>query len=219
MYNGTRAPLIIFALVLLAGGALVWWQVAGKSAETALQSEKTEDTGVPMSSYRNDTYGYSFSYPSTYDLREYTPEYVSLGHMTANGFDALVAVGIAQSGALEEYGNFEEYLFETGQALCAADGSAGHVECDRIERTDAFPSAAGLSGTAVYLHLVDTRSGTTSSMIFGPLYAFNIAANTPGSKFSVLIIYPPVVHAKEQISAALAKGIADSLMIEKLAAR
>jgi hypothetical protein len=62
------------------------------------------------------------------------------------------------------------------------------------------------------------KDGTQSVSSFGPVYAFNIQANTPDSKFSALFIYPPL-STYDKARPELVTGIASSLQIGKIEQR
>jgi hypothetical protein len=216
--QSTRSSLQVIGVILLLVVLIAGWWIFTNPRPRETTNSTATTTAQTAAQYENATYGYAFSYPRDYDVREYTPEYVSVGHATADGFDPYVEVGVAQSQGEGMFTSFSQYVKSKAEALCAADGPTGSLRCS-VARSDAYPSPTGLSGSVLYLTLTTKTTATTTSEQMGPLYVFNISANTASSTYGALIISPSLTHATDTDANALAKSLADTLSINKVETR
>ncbi len=176
-------------------------------------ADNTEQT------YTSDTYGFSFDIAAGYTYKEYTDEIIAIGNPVGqDGFDAVAEVNVVKSGGEGGYHSFNDFLFETSRNICAADGPGATIYCDKIMQRESYTTESGLESTRFYLNRVHENldTGEKAESAFGPLFAFNIAANTPESKFSALVVRPPANLTSGEIDAELVQNIADSVHVDKV---
>jgi hypothetical protein len=207
-----KASALIVVVVILA---LVGFYVADKN--------KTIDTAQDNKTlvYANSVYGFSFEIPEGYEYNKYTEEIISVGHKTEGGFDSSAEVQVSMSGGEGGYQSFDAFLFDSTKNMCAADGPRETIYCDRIIQEQPFETSLGLSGTVFYQNRVtkNLETGEEETDAFGPIFAFNIQANTPGSKFSALIVRAPSNLRPADVNSELIRQIAESIKIDKIGQR
>jgi hypothetical protein len=203
---------IIIILVAIAGVYAFW----GKDMRTT--DERGNQDQPQTLEYRNDTYGYAFTFPNSVSIQEYTQQTVSVGTPTNGGFDAAADVSVVESGNEGGYENFEAFVFERGRTLCAADGPNESIDCTGIAERNEITTSTGLAAAELYFTLVRTnlQTGDSTESRFGPVYAFNIAPNVPNADFAALLVYQPLASALEQPDAALVRNIAESITIDRV---
>lgn len=208
----SAAPLIgvVIILAVLIGGASFFIH---EIRQATFPISMTEATTREV----NNTHGYSFLYPSEYEVYHYTPQYTAVGHGTPGGFSTRVAVELVESGGGGEYESFDEFLFERGKLLCAADGPGEITMCDQVESNESFVTSAGLSGQKLTFRLINENLKTRQKLIssFGPVYAFNVSTSTPTSAISVLLVYQPLAASSTPTTRELLEDVAQSLTFEK----
>ncbi len=186
---------------------------------------KADNTKVGMQDegkvYTNETYGFSFEVPVGFEYNQYTDSISSVGHKTEAGFDSEADIGVIQSGGEGGYQSYDAFLFESTKNMCAADGPRETIFCNKIIEQQPFEVESGLSGTVFYQNRVTKNLETGEEEIdaFGPIFAFNIQANTPESKFSALIVRAPSNLPSGEVDSDLIRQIAQSIQIEKIEQR
>ena len=209
MSKGTGVGIII--LLVAAMIAILWlWPGTAEAPHV--------DDSHAARTYTSATYGYSFEYPEGIDVHEYQPYIVAIGHTTGpDAFDSDVDVSVFDSGGEGGYESFDDFVFERGSNLCAADGPRESLHCDAIDSRTDFTTKTGLQGEEVYFTLVhdDFTAGASTTARFGPVYVFNIAANVPDAKFAGLFVYQPLPKFMSAPDADVAKQIVDTLRINK----
>lgn len=214
-----RLWLAFVALVLIVALAQLGLHLFPRRATTSTPVAPVATTTTPLT-YTNASWGYSFSYPSTLAVHEYTPEIVSVG--TAPGPDAFdsradVSVDLAEAG---ETASFADFAARRAQTRCAADGPGESLSCPRVASTTTFTTASGLSGERLLLELADKKfsTGAVSTTTF-PVWIFNISANAPQAPLAALIIYQPLASFTREPDASLPEAIAESLQLNKISTR
>ena len=176
---------------------------------------RTADTSIPVvpsPTYENETYGYSFSYPRDYTVKEYTGEYVSVGIEEGESFTSVADISLHESVEEGVYANFDAFLLERGRTLCAADGPDQSISCTEVTKSTPFTSSAGVGGYEVYFTLEESTysTGEVKTSTFGPVYAFDASAKTPDAEFSALLIHQPLPAFLEGEGHTAVTQIADS---------
>jgi membrane-bound inhibitor of C-type lysozyme len=169
--------------------------------------------------YTSGKYGFSFDIAGGYTYKEYTDEIISIGTPVGeDGFDAVAEVHVVKSGGEGGYKSFDDFVFESSRNVCAADGPSATIYCDKVQSKEPYTSPNGLEGIAFYLNRVheDLSTKEKAESAFGPLFSFNITANTPDSKFSALVVRPPANLTAEEINSEMVRKIADSVRIDKV---
>jgi hypothetical protein len=209
-----QTVVFILILVIVAGAAAYVMQ------HRVHRSPGAADQAAISQVYESSTYGYSFAYPADLALVEYQPFAVAVGDAIPDGLTAYAEADVSESGEEGGYASFEEYEFERGRNFCAADGPNESISCDKIVSREPFTTDTGISGDKLTFRLIhkDLKEGTQTESTFGPVYAFNIQANTPDSKYSALFIYPPLA-TYENARPELVTAIASSLQISKVNAQ
>lgn len=206
MSRNTVIGLILAALVIATAIAAALQGFEGWPA-----TDGNGERGI----YRNPVYAYSLEYPSGLALAQYVPEHVSIGRPTEDGFQTFVNVEVALSGGEGGYESFEEYLFERGRVICAADSPRETISCDMVEERSEYRTEAGADGVELYLRLVrqNLASGTTTTERFGPVFAFDLSRRTPGSEYSALFIYVPLASLGIEDAPIEARDIAGTVSL------
>lgn len=136
---------------------------------------------------------FSFSYPRIYDVEEYAPGVVTLGHDKGDAFEPLVEINRYQSDPESALpASFDAFMKRQAAALCGADSSIESVICTEVGVT-AYTSPKGAVGQKLGLTLVrkNLKSGTTTSSTYGPMYVFNTTdTSTTTTRYSGIFIYP-----------------------------
>lgn len=207
-----KRVITILAIVVAAAAILWLWP-----SDTAIAPEPGGST--TEREYRNPSYGYSFRYPPGWSVMEYTDQAVSVGTSTPGGFESVVDLSVAESEADGSYRSFDEFAVDRAQTLCAADGPMETINCPSVQRRGEYVAESGLTAMALYLNLVrqNVVAGTSTSSIFGPVYAFNLGPNAATSTpYTGLLIYQPLPSLVAQPNVGLVTQIADSLYLERL---
>ncbi len=147
---------------------------------------------------------FAFTYPREFDIKEYSPGEVSVGHTNGQALMPLVLVNRYQSDpdvAAPE--SFDAFMKRQASALCGNDDSVESVTCTEVAVTP-YESPLGSTGQKLDLTLVrkNLTSGTTTSETYGPIYVFNTTATSTAStsaatttpeeplRYSAVFIYP-----------------------------
>jgi hypothetical protein len=205
---------------LLVGVAAAAIVVAAYSYFLSPKNPASPIGGGEDATYTNKMYGYSFKYGNKYNLNEYTPEYVSIGQKTADGFDSLLDVEVAQSNA-ETGESFDDFTHQHAENLCAADGPRESIRCTGVSSSEPYSASTGTAGERFYLTQVTMQlpSNATSSEIRGPFYSFNISANMPSKKYTAVLIHPAIAQPQSEVKKDLINSIADTIQINKVETR
>lgn len=198
---------IIAALLVVAGGAWLYFSYAPAQPGT-------EEPGV--SYYTSEGYGYTVAYPSTLQVKEYQPEYVTIGHISGTGDEEFVD-GVAEirteviEGSPEQ--SFSEAIAERLEMLCAADGPNESFSCTGVERSNPFATASGISGTELYLvgELKNLKTGSTTAISKGPYYVFVLATGATATR--ALVIHAPLNQPAAEADAGVIEAVAKSLTL------
>jgi len=138
---------------------------------------------------------FSFAYPRTNELKEYTSGAIAIGTQKGNAYDPLVEVVRYKSDpdtALPA--SYDAFIKRQARNLCAADGPAESISCPDAQ-AEPFVTASGITGQKLTLTLTRTnlQSGTTTTAIYAPLYAFNKTeaptAENP-LRYDAVFVYP-----------------------------
>ncbi len=207
----------IVALLLLAG---VFYLYTGSPTETNTLpdgSSVTDPAEGPLE-YESDIYAFSFQYPNQIDIREYTPEIISVGDAKGeDAFEADVEVQVVERLEGGEYDGYEEFLAASIRNLCAADGPGATIYC--TERTDIQPyeNSSGITGERFFITRVheDLNSGEKESEDFGPIYAFMISPDSASSTWTTLLVRPPSNADADDIETGLIEDIADTVQVDR----
>jgi hypothetical protein len=168
----------------------------------------------PPAETRYEGAGYSFVYPRTYDLVEYSRNAVGLwkdGRPATQQVEVVIYRNDPDQAVPTSYQAFVE-----AQAinLCGTDSGTEKVECSEVISI-ATTTAQGYVGQQLGMTLTRTNliSGTTTIGALEPIYVFDLAQGRPadatGYRYKALFVYPSV-------STALMEG-GNKKLIEQIA--
>lgn len=161
--------------------------------------------------YTSATYGYTFNYPDSYTIQEYSPQYVSVGTPSgAAGFDSVAEADVLTAETSDTASSFSDFAHTQAELTCAADGPSSSIDCPNVSRSTTFTTASGLLGEMFYLTQAthSLAAGNVVETERGPYYAFDLSMNTP---FRVLLVRPPSATAPDAINEAIVTAIAHSV--------
>ena len=173
-------------------------------------STPTPTTTQTKKVYTSKTYKFSFSYPSMYEVMEYTPEHISVGNKTSLGFDSLVDIAFILSEP-DTQSTFEEFALDEARLLCDADGPNESLSCPEIKDLKSFTTGKLVDGNEFYTitQLKNLRTGTIVKGTKGPFIALNVTDLAP--RMSVLLISNPIVRDVTTDSTNFVEAIARSI--------
>jgi len=151
---------------------------------------------IVLKKYVSNQYGFSFSYPDTFNLEEYNPDQITIGREGIIQTTHIVDVSILKSSTDIQIQSFDEFVLDTARDACSYKTNATVVTCTRIDdvvNIKPFTSDSGAQGQVFYLKGSERNSKTGKSAIIrrGPFYTFNTTASTPNS-MSFIMIHNPV---------------------------
>lgn len=197
MYGKTLSALAVLVIISLGVVFFVW--------NTSSSDGKT---------YANSVYGYTLTYPSSLDIKEYTDDIATIGVVTPEAVDgrADVRVVTAQGEAGQTP---QDAVAMQLRNLCAADGPESSFSCTGTMSTEPFTTELGEMGFVLILRgeLKNLKSGTMQQIPMGPYYVLTLAHSATISK--VLVVMPPLNKNAAEADAALIRGIAESAVIKK----
>lgn len=203
MTNRTYGWILVAVVVVFAIVAIFAWH---KNHERAL----TIPTAGNLALYQNDTYGYSFYYPTDYTVRVASEEDIIIGMATTSGFVEYAETRIATTAP--DTASYDTFVSSAALALCSV--KAGYA-CSKVAERSGFTSETNLSGTKLYLDMT-TPDGTNQR--FGPIYAFNIGGNVTNAKYATVFVYRPL-GATGAVETLPAEDIAGKFTITKVEKR
>lgn len=203
-------PVILGILALL----VVFWirapqpQVPAPPVAEGVPVADEADEGVGKT-YHSKTYGFSFRYPDTLDIEEYLASTIAVGSPIPNGFESAVEVAVGEDHA--GTADYDTFVDEWMELLCAADGPDRSTSCDGIEARESFTTASGLAGDRYALRLVrtDVLAGTRTVSSFGPVYAFKLRGDP--ADFTTVFVYAPLATYDQGPDRSLVSALAESL--------
>ncbi len=161
-----------------------------------------------LASYKNSTYGYSFSYPADDTVRVASEEDIIVGVAASSAFVTYAEARIATSAP--DAPSYDAFVTGAAKALCTAE--PGYV-CTDVAEQSGYTTETDLAGTKLYL---DMQAPGGTPQRFGPIYAFNIGGNVREAKYAALFIYRPL-GAEGAVETLPAEDIARGLSIGKAA--
>ncbi|HEX7023447.1 MAG TPA: hypothetical protein VF187_01405 [Gemmatimonadales bacterium] len=177
-----------------------------------------DDSIAGAARYENPTVSFSFEYPDSFDVREYSPSFVAIGSEEGEAFDAVVEVGVEEG----EGASFQDFAIERARLACAADGPNLSLQCTDVEMLQPVTTGEGREGISFYLKHVATRPGSGEVVATdgrGPFFAFELesreAEGGTNSQYEMLIVRAPVVLEPDQVNAELVRRIARSLRVSR----
>ena len=174
---------------------------------------KPEEPSTPAA-YQNDTYGYSFSYPSNKDFKEYSDLMQVIGTLEGDRMQADVEISVYESDPSIDI-LFENFIKRALLTSCAADGPTGSIECTEILSENTFTTQNGLQGTSYSLNWREENFETeeTTTERKGPFIVFPLLPER-SSRFTALVIRPGFDVGAADVDTDLIEDIANSLQIE-----
>jgi hypothetical protein len=214
-----RNVLAVITVIIIAVLVIIFWPRDKEAPVEENQSTTTTSTPlVESNEYSSDLYGYSFTYPSQLEMREYTPDSQVVGELSGDTVEPDAAITIQTSDGLDEdYEGFEDFAVDRLKLMCAADGPHLTINCTEVDSMERFTTSAGLTGTKYYLTQEETNLETSevASTRRGPFYVFNISANSE-SDLAALIVHVPIAQPEDQVNESLIDTIVQSIEIEKV---
>jgi hypothetical protein len=168
----------------------------------------TGETDTP-GRYSSPQFGFTFEYPDTLDLREYTPEFVALGRADGDAFEAAVEIAI-EAGEGE---SFEAFATERARLACAADGPDRSLQCTEVEALQPIAAEGGTEGLVFHLRHVATRPGTDEVIERGgrgPFFVYDISPRVAAPR-GALFVRAPVALRPDEVDTRLVRQIATSV--------
>lgn len=191
--RAVAAPVLFLGLAFLAGCG----------------GEGNEGFEVPTARYVNSTYDFSIEYPDTMDVREYTPERISIGYAAGDGFDPHLEITIDTDSAA----SFDELVDRKARDSCAADGTTISISCTTIQRRGTLRAKSREKGDVLYLTLEVSEPGgpVIDSMPRGPYVAFELP--TESDLPTVLFVRASTTRQLWETDVELIENAARSLQI------
>jgi hypothetical protein len=166
--------------------------------------------------YRNETYGYTFSYPDGYVVRDFSPEMVSIGNELGGVFISAVDVIVAQQTPEEaaQTTTFDTFVHTRAQSMCASSGPSGNTTCTGIDLVQSKTTAGNIRGQVFYLRARDDLIATGDTVEYGkgPVYAFDLSGNVP-TNAGALMVMNPVTRNADTVNTELLNAVVESLSI------
>jgi hypothetical protein len=177
---------------------------------TGCRGESEGGFEVPTARYVNTTYGFSIEYPDTMDIREYTPERISIGFAAGDGFDPHLEITVDTDSAA----SFNELVDRKARDSCAADGPGISINCTTIQRRGTLRAKSREKGDVLYLTLEISEPGgaVMDSMPRGPYVAFELP--TESDLPTVLFVRAATTRQLWETDVKLIENAARSLEIE-----
>jgi hypothetical protein len=209
---------IILAVIVVVGIGIF---AASYLPRIAQDQEAAESSQQPapssVSTYESKEQGYSVSYPSSLQFKEYPSGTVVFGTVQGESVSGVAEVSVMTFAGTAGK-TFSDVLAQRLQSLCAADGPTASFSCTGIERSDIVTADSGVEGFRFYLkgQMKDLRAGTTTALSKGPFFVFPVASSATASK--VVAIYPPLNVTASEADVAAVERIAMSLRFIKASA-
>ena len=164
--------------------------------------------------YKNSVYKYELTYPSQFDIKEYTDDIASIGIIAKDAVDgrADIRVITAQNEAGQ---TMQDAVADQLKNLCAADGPSASLSCTTTISTEPFATDNGDTGFVLMLNgeLKDIKKGTVTAVPHGPYYVLPLVTSATISK--VLVISPPLNQSAAEADKVLIQAIAQSVYFTK----
>ena len=201
---------IILVLIVVIGVLFFQYKKQNDSHSVSPVSTTTSPTTSTKKTYTSKKYKFSFSYPSTYEVMEYTPEHISVGNKTTLGFDSLADIAFILSEP-DTQSTFEEFALDEARLLCDADGPNESLSCPEIKDLKSFTTGKLVDGSEFYTitQLKNLRTGTIVKGTKGPFIALNTTDLTP--RMSLLLISNPIVQDVTAVNTTFIEAIARSV--------
>ncbi len=192
----------IWILVILAGFiAALWWFTK-------------DGTTMPpqMAQYQNAAAGYELSYPSDLQIKEYTPQIVTIGHIDGEMVQSVADVR-TMTIAGESGVSFDDAVVRELTNLCAADGPDQSFSCTGVESSAPFTTDEGVAGTEIYLHS-ELKTVSSGAIVSGTMGPFIVIPMQSGATVSgVIVVHAPLNQIAGEADTATILSIAKSIRL------
>jgi len=135
----------------------------------------------------------SFDYPRTYAVKEYSAGQVSVGqNYGKSGFISLVdVVNYKTDPHSAPAASYLIWKNKELASLCGSDDSVESITCTNPTSTSVY-STGGLQGEDIMMTLTkkNLTTGTTSTLMYGPVYVFNTTSATAPTSYQAVFVYP-----------------------------
>ena len=197
MYGKTLYALAV-AVVLALGAAFFVVQSSSQDGKT----------------YKNSVNAFELTYPSDLDIKEYTDDIATIGHVDNDTVDGLVDVRVITAQG-EAGQTMQDAVADQLKNLCAADGPTTTFSCTTTLSTEPFVTDNGDEGFVLLLNgeLKHLASSTVESVPHGPYYVLPIATSATISK--VLVIMPPLNQSAAEADGDLIQAVAKTVYFSK----
>ncbi|MEN9649849.1 MAG: hypothetical protein RL094_816 [Candidatus Parcubacteria bacterium] len=208
--------LILLVIVFALQGFGPWKNKISSTLTSTTTSQHSQNVkkAFTTTTYENKMNKFSFSYPSVFDVLEYTSDSISVGKKITDGIESALDISILGSDPQDKKETYETFYKSRLENFCAADGPLYSIYCDRITSRASFKTAAGVEGEVVYLRRVKETLATKekSYSTYGPFFIFNISGTSPVFKYQSLFLYPPAALRPEQVSSQFITSVAKTLV-------
>ncbi len=221
----TKSTKIFTAIIVALGLVIIWLVFRDRFPQTpeVVQEvpKEIEEKPIPREEYlyKNDKYGFRFSYQEGYKILEASPELISLGRETIRGIDPIVQIVLVRSGTDTGIMSFEEFVIDAAREYCISRKAETISECTRIDdvvNIAPFKTDSGVAGQVFYLKYEETdiESQNTTRGRRGPFFTFNTSSKTP-NEMSFIMIYNPISIPAEKANEDVIRFVAKSFSISQ----
>lgn len=202
-----KKPIAVILIVII----VVWFLVYFFSMR-ANNSSKIEEASAHT--YINSVHGFSLSYPSSLQSKEYLDTDVVFGHISGENVD-----GVVDARVMTVEGEAGKTLLDVVSSqlinLCAADGPSITFSCTKVSQEQPVTTDSGIEGHVIYLdgELRDLKTNKVTKVGKGPYFIFPLSTSATASK--VVVVHPPLNQTAEEADSQTIREIALSLQLTK----
>ncbi len=197
MYGKTLSALLVLIIIAL-GVVFFVFQVSSPDGK----------------SYKNSVHRYELTFPSRFDVKEYTDDISTFGIVTEDAVE-----GYAEARVITAQGEpgqtWQDAVAVQLMNLCAADGPTASFSCTDTISLEPFTTADAEQGYALILkgeyRLI--ASTTSETIPKGPYYMIPLITSATISK--VLVIAPPLNLSTAEADGTLVRSIAESVRVDR----
>ncbi len=197
------ASIIVLCVVASISAAL--WLA---SANDVRKKDEHQAVGLTeMVQYTSEKNNFSFSYPNTHQVIEYSPDALVVATMSGQ-----TVMGVAQIRVLttSEIVDLEKYAGEEARSMCSSETAEYVIECTDILETKPSVTDSGITGIEFYIHEQKTdlhKNESIEESKKGPFFAYSLTPHT------VVMVYPPQSISQKEVNTSMVSIIAESVTL------
>jgi len=195
---------IIVLFVVASISAALWLA----SANDVRKKDEHQAVGLTeMVQYTSEKNNFSFSYPNTHQVIEYSPDALVIATMSGQ-----TVMGVAQIRVLttSEIVDLEKYAGEEAKSMCSSETAEYVIECTDILGTKPSVTDSGITGIEFYIHEQKTdlhKNESIEESKKGPFFAYSLTPHT------VVMVYPPQSISQKEVNTSMVSIIAESVTL------